>query len=54
MFSWVVSRNPRGGVDIGEVIVFAMAQGGPVLVVFVARCAWSGQGGQHGGRWKGH
>jgi hypothetical protein len=54
-----VLRNPRivfarGGVDIGAVIVFAMAQGGPVLVMFVARCAWPGQGSQRGGRWKGH
>jgi hypothetical protein len=29
----------RGGVDI----VFDMAWGGPFLVTFVAKCAWSGQ-----------
>ena len=59
VFSGAVSRNPRvvfarGGIDVGVVIVFAMAWGGPVLVVFEARFAGVGQCGQHGIRWKGH
>ena len=43
-----------GAVDVGVVIMFAVAWGGLVLVMFVARFAWSGQCSQHGGRWKGH
>ena len=32
----------REGVDVWAVVVFDVAQGGPVLVGFEARCAWSG------------
>ena len=44
----------QGGFDVGVVIVFAVAQGGLVLIMFVARCAWSGQCSQCGRSWKGH
>ena len=59
VFSWVVSHNQRvvfvrERVDIGVVIVFAMAWGGLILVMFVARFAWSGQCSQCGGKWKRH
>ena len=40
------------GVDIGAVVVFDVAQGGPVLVVFEARCSWSGRRSQRGARWE--
>jgi hypothetical protein len=53
-FSWAVSHNPRVAfareVDVGAVVVFDVARGGPVLVGFEARCAWSGRRSQRGAR----
>jgi len=47
-FSWAFSHNPRVAfareVGVGAVVVFDVARGGPVLVGFEARCAWSGLG----------
>ena len=34
--------------------MFAVAQGGPVLVTFEVRCAWSGRHSRHGARWEEH
>ena len=42
----------REGVDVWAVVVFDVAQGGPVLVGFEARCAWSGRRSQRGARWE--
>jgi hypothetical protein len=44
---WVVLRVVlwvflRGGIDVGAAVLFDVARGGPVLVGFEVRCAWSG------------
>jgi hypothetical protein len=64
----VVSRISRvafaRGIDVGVVaafdvgqrkgglLAFDVAQGGPVLITFEARCAWSGRRSRRGARWE--
>jgi hypothetical protein len=37
-----VVLSVRGGIDVGAAVLFDVAQGGPILIRFEARCAWSG------------
>jgi len=34
--------------------MFAVAQGGPILVTFEVRCAWLGRCSRRGARWEEH